>query len=88
MVGVSDDIYMLDVDADDIMPLEEKIEGLEDFFVITNGNNIAIVKYEEDQLVRLGVTEGIEIKLGTPLIDLNESCIKIPMKVVVEKDFS
>lgn len=88
MVGVSDDIYMLDVDADDIMPLEEKIEGLEDFFVITNGNNIAIVKYEENQLVRLGVTEGIEIKLGTPFIDLNESCIKIPMKVVVEKNFS
>ena len=88
MVGISDDIYMINVDADDIMPLAEGFTGLENFFVLKNGNNVVIVKFEDDQLVRLGAVDGIGIKVGIPYFDFNESSIKIPLKVTVEKNLT
>lgn len=88
MVGISDDSYMINVDADDIKPLAEEFTGLENFFVLKNGNNVAIVKYEDDQLVRLGAVDGTGIKIGTPFLDFSESAIKIPLKVTVEKNLT
>lgn len=88
MIGISDDIYMINVDADNIMPLAEEFTGLENFFVLKNGNNVVIVKYEDNQLVRLGAVDGTGIKIGTPYLDFNESCIKIPLKVIVEKNLT
>ena len=51
MVEISDDVNMINIDADEIKPLAEEFTGLENFFVLKNGNNVAIVKYEDDQLV-------------------------------------
>ena len=88
MVEISDDVNMINVDADDIKPLAEEFTGLENFFVLKNGNNVVIVKFEDDQLVRLGAVDGTGIKIGTPYLDFNESCIKIPLKVIVEKNLT
>lgn len=88
MVEISDDVNMINIDADEIKPLAEEFTGLENFFVLKNGNNVAIVKYEDDQLVRLGAVDGTGIKIGTPFFDFSESAIKIPLKVTVEKNLT
>lgn len=88
MVEISDDVNMINVDADDIKPLAEEFTGLENFFVLKNGNNVVIVKFEDDQLVRLGAVDGTGIKIGTPYLDFSESAIKIPLKVTVEKNLT
>lgn len=85
MVEISDDVNMINIDAD---ALAEEFTGLENFFVLKNGNNVAIVKYEDDQLVRLGAVDGTGIKIGTPFFDFSESAIKIPLKVTVEKNLT
>ena len=88
IVEISDDVNMINIDADEIKPLAEEFTGLENFFVLKNGNNVAIVKYEDDQLVRLGAVDGTGIKIGTPFFDFSESAIKIPLKVTVEKNLT
>lgn len=88
MVEISDDVNMINIDADEIKPLAEEFTGLENFFVLKNGNNVVIVKYEDNQLVRLGAVDGTGIKIGTPFFDFSESAIKIPLKVTVEKNLT
>lgn len=88
MVDISDDVNMINIDADEIKPLKKEFAGLKKFFVLRNGNSVAIVKYEKDQFVRLGAVEGTGIKIGDPFLDFSESCIKIPLKVIVEKDLN
>ena len=88
MLGVTDDVNMLEIDGDEIWPLVEDFPGMEDFFVIRKDNSLVVVQYAEEQFVKLGVVNGIEIKLAEPKLDIKKGVIKIPLKVVSEKYFN
>ena len=89
MLGVTDDVNMLEIDEDEICPLVEDFPGMEDFFVIRKDNSLSVVQYDgAEQLVRLGAVDGIEIRLAEPKLDIKKGVIKIPLKVVSERYFN
>lgn len=89
MLGVTDDVNMLEIDGDEICPLVEDFPGMEDFFVIRKDNSLSVVQYDgAEQLVRLGAVDGIEIRLAEPKLDIKKGVIKIPLKVVSERYFN
>ena len=96
LVRMENELYMLGIVGEQfyMIPIEgKKIEPLfypelPDYMIVTDDENVKIIKYNEniaESFELIAEYKGSEIKLSNPVLDIEEGCIKLPIKIVQER---